>query len=234
MSNSSKSVMAGANDVWWSACYDDRYEVMDATIARIQANATTTKLIAPDGISIAKVEDTNFEFNDGTGVRILADVGSSRMLSQDGGTYMSVSDGGIYLNHNGQPRLNLTSTDSYLFSPDSTKWIQITNSGITLQGDTEINGLNTLIGDGVNFRMEAKTVGLKSVIGWYKSDGTRIGWIGHGTSANYNLTIRNEGVGGNLMLYANDGTIILSNLPTSSAGLPAGGLYKSGGFVKIV
>ncbi len=234
MSNFSKSVMASANDVWWSACYDDRYDVMDASIARIQSNETTTKLIDPDGISIAKVEDTSFEFNDGTRARILADAGSSRMYSTDGASYISVNNVGIHINHEAQPRITLTDSDSLFYSPNGSKWINIINSEITLQGDTEINGLNTLIGDGVNFRMEAKTVGLKSVIGWYKSDGTRIGWIGHGSSANYNLTIRNEGVGGNLMLHANDGTIILSNLPTSSAGLPAGGLYKSGGFVKIV
>ena len=60
MFNASKSIMAGPNDVWWSGCYNDKYEVMDYDIARIQASATDTRLIAPDG-SILKFDNDGLE-----------------------------------------------------------------------------------------------------------------------------------------------------------------------------
>ncbi len=236
MSNSSKSVMAGANDVWWSACYDDRYEVMDATIARIQANATTTKLIAPDGISIAKIEDTSFEFNDGTRARILADAGSSRMYSTDGASYISVNNVGIHINHEAQPRITLTDSDSLFYSPNGSKWINIVNSEITLQGDTKITGSTTFVKDGETLKYQCATAGSKHYMAWYASNGTtREAWLGFGSSANYQFTIFNEKADNHIFIKTTGaGTVVLENIPTSSAGLPSGGLWKSGGYLRIV
>ncbi|HDZ19294.1 MAG TPA: hypothetical protein ENH75_13430 [archaeon] len=117
----------------------------------------------------------------------------------------------MYINDGIRSRIQVDGTHSYMFSPNGQKWVDIINSGLILQGDTDIDGIFTLTGDQVNFQMKAKTIGSKSVIGWYKSDDTRIGWIGHGSGANYDLTIRNEGVGGNVQLWADDGLVYIND-----------------------
>ncbi|KKN27022.1 hypothetical protein LCGC14_0868730, partial [marine sediment metagenome] len=147
----------------------------------------------------------------GTNTRFLSDAVTSRMYAPNGADYISIGDSAIYLNDGARARLQIDGTHTYSFSPSGSKWVDVSNSGIALQGDTQITGLYTLIGDSVNLQMKAKTVGLKSVIGWYKSDGTRIGWMGHGTGANYDLTIRNEGTGGNVQLIADSGIVYVND-----------------------
>ncbi|KKN44978.1 hypothetical protein LCGC14_0687390, partial [marine sediment metagenome] len=169
------------------------------------------KIISPDGLKNLTITNTALTYNDGTNTRFLSDAVTSRMYAPNGADYISVGDSAMYINDGIRSRIQVDGTHSYMFSPNGQKWVDIINSGLILQGDTDINGIFTLTGDQVNFQMKAKTIGSKSVIGWYKSDDTRIGWMGHGSGANYDLTIRNEGVGGNVQLWADDGLVYIND-----------------------
>ncbi|KKN42957.1 hypothetical protein LCGC14_0708170, partial [marine sediment metagenome] len=108
MSNSDKTIMASANDVWWSATYDDRYEVMDDVRARIVANAINTTLISPDGGDILSVANNEFTYNDGVTDRILVNSVTSRLVAQSG-AYIS-SGTNSYINDGARARLQIDGT----------------------------------------------------------------------------------------------------------------------------
>ncbi|KKL91057.1 hypothetical protein LCGC14_1898500, partial [marine sediment metagenome] len=150
MSNSSKSVMASSNDTWWSACYDDRYEVMDDVRARIQANATDTRLVSPDGNDVLWLANNDLTFNDGIRDRIVADAAGTRLYSTGANaSYLSIADAAIYLNDGARARVQVDDTHTYLFSPSGQKWVDVDNAGVALQGDTDITGIATIIADDV-------------------------------------------------------------------------------------
>jgi len=226
MSNSSKSVMASPNDTWWSACYNDRYEVMDDTLARMFISSIASSMVSPDGQKNITIDNTAvyvngvFNVNDGTRTRILADAGSSRMLSQDGGSYMSVGDGGIYLNHNVSPRLSISTTNTLMYSPDMSKFMKQDNDGMAIVGDVDITGKIsvvipvggvgiTAVGVGTNasvgLRIKQGAADTATIIDFYEEGSTRKAWIGFGSSSNrHGLFIFNDYVDGDVRITANN------------------------------
>ncbi len=173
-------------------------------------NRSLDRIISLDGLKNLTIDNDNLIYNDGTINRILIDTGKTGFYAPDG-SYAYLMDG-VFVVHDGTRNRFLTSpTNTIFYGADGTKTLTLDNSGLDIIGDTTITGLTTLIGDSVNFKMKAKTVGEKSVIGWYKSDDTRIGWIGHGSSANYDLTIRNEGTDGNIQLIADSGIVYVND-----------------------
>ncbi|KKM93852.1 hypothetical protein LCGC14_1204180, partial [marine sediment metagenome] len=234
MSNSSKSIMASPNDTWWSGCYNDRYEVMDDVRARIQANATDTRLISPDGTDVLWIANNDLTFHDGIRDRIVADAAGTRLYSTGvNASYIACNDVAIYLNDGARARVQVDDTHTYLFAPSGQKWVDVDNDGVALQGNTDITGIATVIADDVALKLKAKTTGKKSVIGWYNSIGTRTAWIGHGASGDEEFYIRNEFSGANIEFQTIGGTVVIVGLPTSAAGLPTGGLWNSGGDLRV-
>ena len=233
MSNSSKAVMSSANDTWWSACYNDRYEVMDDVRARIVANSITTKLISPDGGDILSVANNEFTYNDGVADRILVNSVTARLVAQNG-AYISAGTNS-YINDGTRSRLKIDGTHTYSFSPAGTKWVDVSNSGVILQGNTGVvgtlgvTGITTMRG-----HLYFETANGKTTLQWKKDNGTRIGWIGYGSSGDEEFYIRNEVSGAHIEFQTVGGTVVFAGLPTSPAGLPTGGIYKSGGYVRIV
>ncbi len=208
MSNASKSVMAGANDTWWSACYDDRYEVMDDARARIQANATDTTLISPDGGDVLSVANNNFTYNDGTADRLLINAATARLVAQNG-AYISAGTN-IYINDATRSRLEITSTHSYLFGPSGTKWVDVDGDSIVLQGDTRVTGVLTIRASVLSLDIiNAANTG-KGTMQWHTAAGVRSGWFGFGSSGNYALAIANEKADNDMILRTTGTGIVYS------------------------
>ena len=217
MSNSDKTVMASANDVWWSATYDDRYEVMDDVRARIVANATETTLISPDGGDILSVANNEFTYNDGVADRILVNSVTSRLVAQNG-AYISAGTNS-YINDGTRARLQIDNSDTILFSPSGTKFLTLDNDGTSFSGDAVFNdavgigndGLTILssdltpsfniLGNGEAFRIQQAQGVNGFFMTWYDNNSNRMSYYGHGQSANQqHLWLINEMTGGNLII----------------------------------
>ena len=218
MSNASKSIMAGPNDVWWSGCYNDKYEVMDYSIARIQANATDTRLIAPDGNSILKLSSADLNFNDGTRDRIEADAIGTTLRSTTG-AYLSMLSETLLFNDSIRDRIIISDAESRLASPDGLDALILTNStayltkdlvvdsvvtlgadGVTLVSDDLVPSFN-IVGNGEVFRVTQAQGTNGFFMSWFDYENNRMSYYGHGQSANQqHLWLVNEMTGGNLII----------------------------------
>ena len=223
MFNASKTIMAGANDVWWSGCYNDKYEVMDYSIARIQANATDTHLVAPDGSSILKLSNTDLNFNDGTRDRFEADAIGTTLRSTTG-AYLSMLSNTFLFNDNIRSRIIISDTESRLASPNGldalivtdstaylTKSVEITENleignDLTVTGDAtiisdDLNPSFNIVGNGDVFKIKQAQGTNGFFMSWYDHEGNRMSYYGHGQSANQqHLWLVNEMTGGNLII----------------------------------
>ena len=207
----------------------------DGTRDRIEADGIGTTLRSTTGAYVSLLSNTLL-FNDNTRIRITADDAGTRLYSTGANaSYLSIADAAIYLNDGARARLQIDDADTILYSPGGTKFLVVDNGGIALTGATRITGLLTSVQDGQTIKFQAATAGSKHYMSWYDANGsTREAWFGFGSSANYDFTLRNEKANHNINIQTTGtGTIVMNNLPTSSAGLPTGGLWKSGGYLRV-
>ncbi|KKL04460.1 hypothetical protein LCGC14_2615820, partial [marine sediment metagenome] len=195
-----------------------------------------TRLISPDGNDVLWIANNDLTFYDGIRDRIVADAAGTRLYSTGvNASYIACNDVAIYLNDGARARVQVDDNDTYLFSPSGTKWVDVDNSGVALQGDTTITGKTEIVSALEFLKITADEAGAKRYMAWYGSNGTtREAWLGFGSGGNYEFTIFNEKADNHILIKTTGtGTIVLQNLPTSSAGLPTGGLWKSSGYLRI-
>ncbi len=97
MSNSSKSVMASPNDIWWSACYDDKYEVMDDTKSRIIVSGGATQLFPAGDKGHLTINDTGLWLSDGARTRLQIIDTDSYIFSPNGQKWVKLDNTEITL-----------------------------------------------------------------------------------------------------------------------------------------
>ena len=213
----------------------------DGNYARIYIDSTESRLTAPDGQGMIQVKNADFNFKDGTRDRIEADAIGTTLRSTTG-AYISLLGNTFLFSDNTRSRIIVSDAESRLSSPDGTNALIMSDasayitSDLGVTGNVEVTGKTEIIKDGESLKFVVATAGSKHYIAWYASNGsTREAWFGFGSSANYDFTLRNEKANHNINLQiTGTGTIVMNTLPTSSAGLPSGGLWKSGGYVRIV
>lgn len=207
----------------------------DGTRDRIESDGIGTTLRSTTGAYLSLLSNS-FLVSDNVRTRITSDDAGTRLYSTGiNASYLSIADAAIYLNDGARPRLQIDDSDTILFSPGGTKFITLDNNGIAISGDTTISGATELIEDGETLKFTVATLGSKHYMAWYASNGTsREAWLGFGSSANYQFTIFNEKADNHIVIKTTGtGTLVLQNIPTSAAGLPTGGLWKSDGFLRI-
>ena len=203
----------------------------DGSYARLFIDSTESRLTSPGGQAMISVKDADFTFNDGTKDRIEVSATNTALRSSDG-SYLYLLNGVLSYYDATRNRLVLAPTESKILSPDGAKSFKIDNTELSITGKT------TITQDG-NFLEHTTTVtgsmDGKGYMTWYQTNGTtRTAWFGFGSSGNYDFSLRNEKADHHINIQTTGtGTIVMSNLPTSASGLPSGGLWNSGGTVKV-
>ena len=209
----------------------------DGNYARLYIDDTESRITSPDGQSLLQVKNGDFNFKDGTRDRIEAD-GIGTTLRSTTGAYISLLSNDFLVSDSFRSRIIVSDAESRLTSPDGTNALIMSDASAYITSDLQVNGKTTITQDG-EFLKHTTTVtdsmDGKGYMAWYKTDGTtRTAWFGFGSSGNYDLSLRNEKADHNINIQTTGtGTIVMSNLPTSSAGLPTGGLWKSSGTLKV-
>jgi hypothetical protein len=190
----------------------------------------TTDLLAGGGGG--NVSNTGTPANDQIAVWTNANTieGSSQLIYQSGAFQVASGGGYIYLYNSGYMRMKKNTTANTLTIDPA--YGNQTRSQIGTSA-----GADLFLQSGTQTPLYFDTSGNISV-GQNKALGTthsaRFEITGSGTtSATIGLNVRNSSAATNFKVQ-DDGVIICANMPTSSAGLPAGALWSDSGTIKIV
>lgn len=197
----------------------------DGLINRMVIDTTQNHMIGPFGTHETQLTALGF-FYDGVQIATVDDlhdqIDSHQIISADGLKDLILTNNSLNYFNGTRNILEITNVHTKLYSNDGTNSVMVDNDGVVLQGGTlidtslmvtgssylfglEVNG-NTSLGsteiksDGEALILQASTTGQKAIHSYRKSDGTRMGWVGFGSSGDYRMGIYNDNANANIEL----------------------------------
>lgn len=163
-------------------------------VDRINILPTISYVKSPNGINSYKITDTWAAISIAGEDRLNLTSTMSTLGSPDGGFNLTVEDNEVQFKKDTSVRFRLTDSASYIESPNSQNYISIDNTEITT------NIKQTIRSDGEALTLKALTSGQKAIHAYRKSDGTRMGWVGFGSSGDYRMGMYNDNANENIEL----------------------------------
>ena len=208
------------------AIKDDMEDVQEAVI---------NELITENGITNTLADGQVTETKIANGAVTAAKLGSDVDLT--------IADGDITTAKINDDAVTTAKIDDDAVTPAKLDRAYLETTGGTVSGNVGIGGSPVSVGTGhPTLNLKGDTAGQpdrSGAVRFERQDGTQAMYIAHSDGDNriagigsYPLTFRTNNTV--RMQIQADGTLILSNVPTSSAGLPSGAIYSDGGTLKIV
>ena len=192
----------------------------DGTRDRLEIDGIGTTLRSTTGAYMTMLSNT-FLINDNTRNRLAIDPDGTILYSDEGALLMLIDDW-FNFNDGTRTRLNIGNANAAMYSPDGSKYLNITNAFSKFVGDAvcgsqlTVNGITNL-----NSMLDFRFTDGKGTIQWHPDVGNRSGWIGFGSSGNYDMAVRNESPGRNLILDATGGIIVCQTAIKGEGGFQA-------------
>ena len=156
------------------------------SLKRIKVTDDRVSLFSNDGAEVY-LTDTHFVANDGNLARIWFDPEYTHLESGGAVNQLTLTDSSVIVKSNGNNRIVVNDAGTSLSASSGA------NLSVAVAGSTFYKNL-TIQQDGEAATLKAVTVGTKAFMAFRKSDGTRMGWMGFGSSGDYRMGFYNDNV----------------------------------------